>query len=72
MRDHDTADLLDIAGTLQELARRTGRTASYQGLWKLIVSGQVPAQRYKNRGWRIRKADLAKAGEALGLTKSAA
>ena len=37
--------------------RQHGATCSYMQVWKAVVSGDVPAQRIRNR-WHVRKADL--------------
>ena len=51
------------------LRRQYGASVNYQALWRLIVSGEVEAEKVGNR-WAVPKAGLPVIATTLGLTPS--
>jgi hypothetical protein len=49
-------DYISLTNTPRAL-RGHGATCTYMQIWKAVVSGDVPAQRIRNR-WHVRRADL--------------
>ena len=49
--------------------RQYGASVNYQALWRLIVSGEVEAEKVGNR-WTVPKAALPTIAATLGLTRA--
>ena len=68
---NNTDRLIPLSSLARELIALTGRSPSYQVLYRELVGGRVPAHKIGDR-WHILRTDLPVIADALGLTASEA
>jgi hypothetical protein len=64
-------DLLSLPDTPRALRQEFGTAPDYNALWRLVTAGHVPSERYGSRRY-VRRADLRRIAELLGLTRPTA
>jgi hypothetical protein len=58
----DTLSIADLPRTLRDM---TGKRWSYQQLYRMVVDGDLPAEKNASGRWRVRRSDVPGIAEKL-------